>query len=176
MAGPLAKRTTRCGAVVLLAACAGAGTTGCSDTSGTPSSSHSKAASAASSVASAVASAVPSLASQGASALASASAEAKRRLDEVKNAVEAKDDVQLGAPAQDAEGRSTVAVSAHNSAGSAKSFLVQVDFRDQGGNLLDTTVVTLSEVGAGKDGKATARSNRKLSGPVRAEVARALRY
>ncbi|MCD9880676.1 hypothetical protein [Streptomyces guryensis] len=176
MAARLTKGATRCCAVVLLMACAGAGMTGCSDNSGTPSTSRSKAASVASSAASAVSSALPSLASQGASALASASAEVKRRLDEVKNAIDAKGDVRLGAPVADADGRSTVAVSVHNSAGSAKSFLVQVDYRDQAGNLLDTTVVTLNEVAAGKDGKATARSNRKLSGPVRAEVARALRY
>ncbi|MBO4257041.1 hypothetical protein [Streptomyces griseorubiginosus] len=158
--------------------------TSCSDSSGTASSSRSKAASIASSVASsvassaasAVASAVPSLASQGASALASASAEARRRLEDVQNGIDAKDDVHLGTPATDADGRSTVAVRAHNSADSAKSFAVQVDFRDQAGNLLDTTVVTLNDVGAGKDGKATAHSNRKLSGPVRTDVARAVRY
>ncbi|MCH5674874.1 hypothetical protein [Streptomyces gilvus] len=145
---------------------------GCSDSSGTASTGRSKAAS----IASSVASAVPSLASQGASALASASAEARRRLEDVKNGIDAKDEVHLGTPATDADGRSTVAVSAHNSADTAKSFLAQIDFRDQAGNLLDTTVVTLNDVGAGKDAKATAHSNRKLSGSIRTEVARALRY
>lgn len=180
MAGRLGKSKHQGTAAVLLMACAAAGVTGCSDNSSTPSTARSKAASAASSAASAAASAassaVASLATQGASALASASAEAKRRLDEVKNGVDVKDDVRLGAPASAGDGRVTVAVTVHNTASSAKSFVVQVSFRDNAGNLLDTSVVTVDDVGAGKDGSGTARSNRKLTGSVRADVARAVRY
>ncbi|WP_239015506.1 hypothetical protein [Streptomyces sp. CdTB01] len=180
MAGRMGKSKRRCTAVALLMACAVAGVSSCSDGSSTTSPARSKAASAASSAASAAASAassaVASLASQGASALASASAEARRRLDEVKNGINAKDEVSLGAPASAGDGRITVPVTVHNTANSAKSFVVQVSFNDSKGNLLDTCVVTVDSVAAGKDGNATARSNRKLSGPVRAEVARALRY
>ncbi|MFF9818733.1 FxLYD domain-containing protein [Streptomyces sp. NPDC014006] len=150
--------------------------TSCSDDTGAPSTGGSKAASAASSAASAASSAVASLASEGASALASASAEARRRLDELKGGIDAKNEVRLGAPTRADDGRSTVAVTVHNTADSTKSFVVQVNLRDQAGNLLDTTVVTVDGVGAGKEGTVTARSNRKLSGTVSAEVARALRY
>ncbi|MET7487143.1 FxLYD domain-containing protein [Streptomyces sp. NPDC005538] len=151
-------------AVVALALTGVTGLTGCSD-DGTPSS-----------VASKAASAVESVGSQAASAVSSATAEAGRRLDEVKNGVDAKDAVKLGAPATDSAGRSTVEITADNTADSAKSFAVQVEFKDAGGNLLDTVVVTVSDVAAGKSGKATARSNRELSGEVKAEVGRALRY
>ncbi|MFE9602907.1 hypothetical protein [Streptomyces hokutonensis] len=140
------------------------GLTGCSDDSSP------------SSVASKAASAVASIGSQATAAIASATAEAGRRLDEVKNGVDAKDAVKLGTPTTDSAGRSTVEVTADNKAGSAKSFAVQVEFKDTGGNLLDTVVVTVSDVPAGKSGTGTARSNRKLSGDVRAETGTALRY
>ncbi|MEV0910163.1 hypothetical protein [Streptomyces hokutonensis] len=140
------------------------GLTGCSDDSSP------------SSVASKAASAVASVGSQATAAIASATAEAGRRLDEVKNGVDAKDAVKLGTPTTDSAGRSTVEVTADNKAGSAKSFAVQVEFKDTGGNLLDTVVVTVSDVPAGKSGTGTARSNRKLSSDVRAETGTALRY
>ena len=159
----MARNSTRWTACAVLAAVIGAGLAGCSDDD-TPSSSVSKAASAAS-----------SLASRGADALASASAEAGRRLDEVKGGLDAKDAVRLGSPRTD-DGRAAVQVTAENSASSTKSFAVQVNFEDAGGNVLDTVVVTLSDVPAGRSGQATARSNRTLSGQVKADVARALRY
>ncbi|MET8450205.1 FxLYD domain-containing protein [Streptomyces sp. NPDC005209] len=157
---------------VLAAVAAGAGLSGCSgDSSAAPDAS--KAASAAVSKA---ASAASSLASKGTGALASASAEAKRRLDEVKKGAQAKDDVKLGTPTTATGGRATVDVTAKNTADAAKSFAVQVNFTDTSGNLLDTAVVTVSKVAAGQTGKATATSNRNLTGQVKAEVARALRY
>ena len=151
-------------AVVAAALTALTGLTGCSDNNSP------------SSVASKAASAVASIGAQATAAIASATAEAGRRLDEVKNGVDAKDAVHLGTPTTDSGGRSTVEVTADNSAGSAKSFAVQVEFKDSGGNLLDTVVVTVSDVPAGKSGTATARSNRKLSGGVKAETGTALRY
>lgn len=166
--GAVARRTA--GAVLM--ACAVAGAAGCSNNSGT----QPKATGAASAAASAASSAVASLASQGASALASATAEAKRKLDEVKGGIDVKGDVSLGAPATAGDGRITVPVTPHNTASSTKSFAVQVNFLDSSGNLLDAVVVTVSDVAAGKDGKGTADSHRKLSGSVRAEVARAVRY
>ncbi|MER6735594.1 hypothetical protein [Streptomyces puniciscabiei] len=142
--------------------------TGCSG-SGNPSGGASKAASMASSAAA-------SLASRGADALASASAEARRRLDEAKGGVNAKDEVTLGAVAIGGDGRATAKVTAKNTAGSAKSFAVQVNFTDKSGNLLDVVVVTLKDVAAGASGEGTARSNRKLNGEVHATVGTALRY
>jgi len=73
-------------------------------------------------------------------------------------------------------GRVTAEVTATNPTSSAKSYVVQVDFRDQSGNLLDTTVVTLDDVPAGGSKNATARSNRSLTGDVKTDVARAARH
>ncbi|MFG2793913.1 hypothetical protein [Streptomyces sp. NPDC048419] len=160
----MARYPMRWTACALLAVVVGAGLTGCSDDGNGATSSASKAASAAS-----------SLASRGADALASATASAGKKLDEVKGGIDAKDAVQVGRPTTD-NGRASVKVTARNSASSTKSFGVQVNFTDGSGNLLDTVVVTLSDVPAGRSGDATARSNRSLSGQVKAEVARAVRY
>ncbi|MGW2767114.1 FxLYD domain-containing protein [Streptomyces sp. NPDC001275] len=161
MAGHRARGTTGAALAVAVAL----GTTGCSGGGSTPSGSASDAASA-----------VSSLASQADEMLSSATAEAGRRLDEVKNGIDARSAVTLGAPATASDGHATVAVRVENTAGSTKSFAVQVDFKDSGGNLLDTVVVTVPDVPPGKTAKATARSVRKLSAPVRAEVGTALRY
>ncbi|MFE4665474.1 hypothetical protein ACFRI7_06070 [Streptomyces sp. NPDC056716] len=167
---------------LLTAAVVAVGTAGCSNST-TPSSVASKAASAASSVgseatgaASKAASAAESLASGASDTLASASAEAKDKLDAVKGGVDAAGDVRLGTAATGADGRTTVGVSAHNTTDSAKNFAVEVDFRDSGGNLLDVVAVTVSNVAAGKTGTATATSHRQLTGTVKTEVQRALRY
>ncbi|MEU5594290.1 FxLYD domain-containing protein [Streptomyces sp. NPDC020298] len=154
---------TRTGAVLTLVTCLGAGLSGCSNGNGSssPTSAVSKAA---------------SFASQGASALASATAEAGNKLNEVKNGVNAKDAVTLGTPASTSDGHMSVDLTAVNKASSTKSFAVQVNFTDSSGNLLDTTVATVSNVAAGKSGKATAQSHRKLTGQVKTVVARALRY
>jgi hypothetical protein len=149
--------------------------TACSD-DGSPSGTASKAASAASKAASAVSQAA-SAATQAGDALASATAEAGRKFDEFKGGVDAKDEVKLdGNASPGSDGRATVKVTVTNPTSSAKSYVVQVDFRDQSGNLLDTTVVTVNDVagGASKDG--TARSNRSLTGDVKAGVARAVRH
>ncbi|MFJ3335369.1 hypothetical protein [Streptomyces sp. NPDC086766] len=161
MAGHPARWTT--GAA--LAAAVAMGLTGCSDNTGSPSESVSKAASAAS-----------SLASQANDALASATAEAGHRLDEAKGGVDARSSVKLGAPTTDSAGRTTVPMTVTNSADSTKSFAVQVNYKDSGGNLLDTVVVTLHDVPSGKSANGTARSTHKLSGQVKAEVGTALRY
>ncbi|MFD4246820.1 hypothetical protein ACFWP3_35305 [Streptomyces sp. NPDC058525] len=136
------------------------GTAGCSGDT-TPSEVASKAASAVQSVG---------------AGLDAAAADAKKKLDSVKDGVDAKTDVRLGTPAKDADGRSTVPVTVSNTADGAKSFAVQVDFRDPGGNLLDTVVMTVSDVAAGATGQGTARSTRALSGDVAASVGTALRY
>jgi hypothetical protein len=139
--------------------------TGCSGDD-SPSATASKAASAAS-----------SLASRAGSALASATAEAGRRLDEIKNGTDAEKDVTLGKPEAGSDSRTTVKVTVRNTADSAKSFAVQVTFKDSGGGLLDVVIVTLSDVPAGKSADATARSTHQLSGDgVKAEVGQAVRY
>ncbi|MFI9155660.1 hypothetical protein [Streptomyces sp. NPDC053367] len=171
-------RWTRSAAAALLTAVVATGAAGCSDddSSSSPSDVASSARSAAASVASEASAAASSFASEASDALASASAEAQRRLDEAKGGVEAKDDVQLGDVTFDGEGRATAPVTARNTADSAKSFAVQVNFEDKDGNVLDTVVITLKDVAADRSADATARSHRELSGDVRASIATALRY
>ncbi|MFJ7266739.1 hypothetical protein ACIQV3_08735 [Streptomyces sp. NPDC099050] len=152
-----------CGA--LLAVAVLATTAGCSDSDGDVSSGASKAASAAASVQ-----------SEAADAVDSATAAAKKKLDEVKDGVDAKDAVTLGSVTTDGDGLSAVTVTARNTDGSTKSFAVQVDYKDASGNPLDTVVVTVSDVPAGQPKDATARSTHKLSGDVRASLGTALRY
>ncbi|WP_327229797.1 hypothetical protein [Streptomyces murinus] len=122
------------------------------------------------------ASAAASLASRGGDALASASAEAGRRLDEAKGGLNAKDQVSLGAVTLDGDGRATTTVTARNTASAARSFAVQVNFTDGGGNLLDVVVLMVKNVAAHGSGHGTARGNRRLHGEVRANVGTALRY
>ncbi|MFG5719383.1 hypothetical protein [Streptomyces murinus] len=122
------------------------------------------------------ASAAASLASRGGDALASASAEAGRRLDEAKGGLNAKDQVSLGAVTLDGDGRATTTVTARNTTSAAKSFAVQVNFTDGGGNLLDVVVLMVKNVAAHGSGHGTARGNRRLHGEVRANVGTALRY
>ncbi|MET9893786.1 hypothetical protein ABZZ47_26955 [Streptomyces sp. NPDC006465] len=149
--------------------------TACSDDS-SPSDTASKAASAASKAASAVSQAA-SAATEAGDALASATAEAGKKFDEFKNGADAKGEVKLdGDASPDSDGRVSVKVTVTNPTSSAKSYVVQVDFRDQSGNLLDTTVVTVNGVAGGASKDATARSNRSLTGDVKTAVARAVRY
>ncbi|MEV8551764.1 hypothetical protein AB0L04_18275 [Streptomyces glaucescens] len=122
------------------------------------------------------ASAVESAASRAGDAVASATAEADRRFADITGGLDVKGDVRLGAPATGTGDRTTVAVTVRNTAGSAKSFTVQVDFTDAKGTFQDTTVLTVDGVPAGEERSATARSNRTLGDDVRAEVARAVRY
>lgn len=138
--------------------------TGCGDDD-TPSSAAREAASAA-----------ESLASRAGEAFASATAEAGRTLDSIKGGVEATGDVKAGTPTTDADGRSAVEVTATNTTDAARSFAVQVNFTDTDDKWQDTVLVTVSDVPPGKTGTASARSTHKLSGEVRAEVARAVRY
>ncbi|MFJ4831098.1 hypothetical protein ACIP79_14430 [Streptomyces sp. NPDC088747] len=167
--------------VLILAAAAtavlAAPLTGCSDDT-SPSGAASKAASAASKAASAASEAGDALSSATADAgdtLASATAEAGEKFDEFKSGVDAKGDVRTGDVGTDSAGRSTAGITVTNSGSSSRSYAVQVDFRDPGGNLLDTVVVTVDGVGAGATKDATATSNRTLSGDVTAEVSRAVR-
>ncbi|QEU81718.1 hypothetical protein [Streptomyces subrutilus] len=156
----------------LLLSAVAVGTAGCSDGGGDASSAASKAASAVKSAGAAVSSA----ASDAASAAESAAAVAKDRLGSVKDGVDAKGDVTLGAPTTDGEGYTTVPVGVRNTEGSAKSFAVQVDFEDESGNALDTVVVTVAGVPGNGTGQGTARSTHKLSGTVTARTGTALRY
>ncbi|MFF8448664.1 hypothetical protein ACF06Q_13285 [Streptomyces leeuwenhoekii] len=167
MAGPRVRRTA--GGAAVLAVALSLALSGCADDDGDSPAEPSDAASRA-------ASAAASLASEASEVLASATAEAGRRIEEITEGIDVRDDVRLGTPRTDGAGRATVEVTARNTAASARSFVVQIDFTDRDGNLRDTVVVTVSGVPAGQSGRATARSTHALSGDVRAEVARAVRY
>ncbi|MFF0745121.1 hypothetical protein ACFYVL_32445 [Streptomyces sp. NPDC004111] len=108
-------------------------------------------------------------------AYASASASASAKLKEVKDGMDAASEVSVGEVKTD-EDRSAAEVKAVNKQDKQQSYVVQVNFRDDGGNLLDTVVVTVKDVPAGKEGTAVARSNRALKGGVKAEVSKALRH
>lgn len=162
----MAGQVTRAAGTAVLAAALAAGASGCTDDDNGP----------ASDAASRAASAASSLASRGSDAFASATAEAGEALESIKGGVDAKDEVKVGKPGTDDDGRTTVPVTAGNTSGDTKSFAVQVEFRDADGKLVDMVVVTLSDVAGNSTGNATARSTHTLSGDVRAEVGTALRY
>ncbi|MFJ1565813.1 hypothetical protein [Streptomyces erythrochromogenes] len=162
---------TRNAAGVVLAAVA-LGAAGCSGGDGNPSGAVSSAASAVRSAGEAVSSA----ASEAAKAAESAAAVAKDKLADVKNGVNAKDQVSLGTVATDTDGYTTVPVTVRNTDDATKSFAVQVEFKDESGNLVDTVVVTVSDVAGKGTGQGTARSTHKLSGTVTAQTGTALRY
>ncbi|PNG16763.1 hypothetical protein [Streptomyces cahuitamycinicus] len=121
-------------------------------------------------------SAVESIASEAGEAVESASAEAQQRLDDIQGGADVKGDVTAGTPVTGSDGRVRTDVTVRNTDDSARSFAVQVDFRNAGGQLVDTVIVTVEHVQAGQSATATARSTHDLSGEVRTEVARAVRY
>ncbi|MEU0895897.1 hypothetical protein [Streptomyces massasporeus] len=138
--------------------------TGCSG-DGTPADTASKAESA-----------VGSIASGASEAIESATAEAGRRLDDIQDGIDVKGDVRIGTPVAGSDGRVRAEVTVRNSDDSTRSFAVQVDFKSSGGDLVDTAIVTVDHVQAGESATATARSTHDLSGDVRTDVARAVRY
>ncbi|MET8327902.1 FxLYD domain-containing protein [Streptomyces sp. NPDC005181] len=161
----MTRRSVRGVGAVLLTAVVASAAAACTDDGGSPSSTVSEAASA-----------VASAASRGGDVVASASAAAQEQLQNFKNGVNAGKDVKAGAVTAGTGGRATAKITVTNSADSAKSYIVQINFLDPGGNLLDTTVVTVDDVKPGTSKDATASSNRNLTGDLTAEVARALRH
>ncbi|MEU3603518.1 hypothetical protein ABZ714_33145 [Streptomyces sp. NPDC006798] len=165
--GPWRRPALSAAVAALTAGALAMGVTSC-DSDSSPSSVVSDAASAA-------ASAAASVGAEATAAIASATSAAGDKLDQIQDGVNVKDDVTLAAPATK-DGYSTVDVTVRNTADSAKSFGVKVDYKDASGNLLDTVVVTISDVPANGTKSATAKSNRKLTGDVRTDVSQALRY
>ncbi|MGW2544797.1 FxLYD domain-containing protein [Kitasatospora sp. NPDC001574] len=74
------------------------------------------------------------------------------------------------------DGKVEVPVTVNNHEQQANRYVVQVNFTDDSGNVLDAAVVNISDVAAGQSGQGTARSNRDLTGSVKAVVANAVRY
>ncbi|MEU8511497.1 hypothetical protein AB0C76_07925 [Kitasatospora sp. NPDC048722] len=190
---PLLRRQRRSVAGVLVAAVvAVAVLAGCSSGK-SPSSAVStaateiqKGASAAASAASALASAaggVGSAAGGIGSAVASVEAQASAAFSAassavagVKGGLDAKADVAVGAVTIGSDGKAQAQLTVTNHGQQSYRYVVQVNFTDGSGQVQDATAVTLDDVAAGQSAQATAKSNRDLSGTVKAVVANAVRY
>lgn len=133
-------------------------------------------ASAAGGLSSAAASIAGGISSSAASAAASAQAAASSAISGIKGGLDAKGDVALGAVSTASDGKAEVPITVSNHEQQANRYVVQVNFTDGSGNVLDATVVNVPDVAAGQSAQATARSNRDLTGSVKAVVANAVRY
>ncbi|MYW00863.1 hypothetical protein [Streptomyces sp. SID3343] len=108
-------------------------------------------------------------------ALASASASAAAKLDEIKGGLDAKSDASIGRPEADGD-RTKAEVTVDNKTDKTADYTLLVQFRNDDGKLLDAVVLTVDDVGAGKQSKATARSHFKLTGATKADVGRVIRH
>lgn len=125
--------------------------------------------SAVSSASSAIQSGVSSASSEASSALSSI-------MSSVSGAVDAGSDVSLGTVTFTADGKATVPLTISNPTADVSDYTVSVNFEDQSGSLQDAVVVSVSDVPANGKATATATSNRKLSGTIKAEVSSAVRH
>ncbi|MFJ7246662.1 FxLYD domain-containing protein [Kitasatospora sp. NPDC098652] len=138
-----------------------------------------KAASAAASAASALASAAGGVGGLLGSAQAEASAAvsaASSAVAGIKGGLDAKGDVSVGAVSTGSDGKPQAQLTVTNHGQESYRYVVQVNFTDGSGTLLDATAVTVQDVAAGQSAQATAQANRELSGTVKAEVANAVRF
>ncbi|MFI6155826.1 FxLYD domain-containing protein [Kitasatospora sp. NPDC051170] len=135
----------------------------------------SAAASAASALASAAGGAGALISSAQAEASAAVSA-ASSAIEGIKGGLDAKGDVALGAVTTGSDGKAQAALTVTNHGQQSYRYVIQVNFTDESGKVLDAAAVTVNDVAAGQSAQATARSNRDLSGTVKAEVANAVRY
>src|SRR5690606_12289351 len=87
-----------------------------------------------------------SAASRAAEAWESATAEAGKRFEEFTRGLDVGDDVTLGSVSVPDDGRASAEVTVRNTDDSARSFLVQYDFRDANGDLADVDLVYVGDV------------------------------
>lgn len=111
-----------------------------------------------------------------ASSVQSALDRAGDEFNDIKNGVDADNDVKVGPVRIDGDGRATAEVTATNTGDSSADFLIQVEFRKPDNDLVDTVVMTIDNVAPGETGTGTARSNFDLDADVTASVPRALRH
>ncbi|MBD0708982.1 MULTISPECIES: hypothetical protein [unclassified Streptomyces] len=110
-----------------------------------------------------------------ATATAAVASAAQQKMNEIKDGVNATKDVSAG-PAR-ADGDRTVAdVTAANPKDEKADYTVLVTFRDAQGNFLDSVVLGIDGVPPHGSKTGTARSNRTLSGEIKADVSQALRH
>ncbi|MBD0689928.1 hypothetical protein BG452_06925 [Streptomyces sp. CBMA123] len=180
------RRRHRLAAGVLAAAVLGSvALAGCSSGK-SASSAASSAAGEAQKLASAAASAASALASAAGGvggAISSAEAEASSAISSaasavagIKGGLDAKGDVSVGSVSTGSDGKPQVQLTVTNHGQQSYKYVVQVNFTDGSGKLLDATAVTVDDVAAGGNSQATAHANRDLTGTVKAEVANAVRY
>ncbi|MDH6126793.1 hypothetical protein [Kitasatospora sp. GP82] len=178
------RQVCRTAAVAAAALLAGAGMSGCSSSGRSAGSAASSAVSAAQSAAqsalasgaSQLSSAAGGLASSVASAIASAQAAASSALASIKGGLDAKEEVTIGTVVTGTDGRSDAPLTIVNHQSESSHYTIEVDFKDQSGQLVDAVVVDVPDVAAGATAEATARSDRSLPSPVTAVVSTALRY
>ncbi|WP_188300163.1 FxLYD domain-containing protein [Streptomyces sp. CBMA156] len=135
----------------------------------------SAAASAASALATAAGGAGAAIASAEAKASAAVSA-ASSAVAGIKGGLDAKGDVTAGAVTTGSDGKAQVPLTVTNHGQQSYRYVIQLNFTDESGKVLDATAVTVQDVAAGQSAQATAHGNRELTGTVKAEVANAVRY
>lgn len=108
-------------------------------------------------------------------ATAAVASAAQQKMDEVKDGINATGDVKAGAPSTDGD-RTVAEITATNPTDKTADYTVLVNFRDADGNFLDSVVLNINGVAAGRSKAGTARSNRTLSGAAEAQIAQALRH
>ncbi|NUP50233.1 MAG: hypothetical protein HOW97_23430 [Catenulispora sp.] len=74
------------------------------------------------------------------------------------------------------DGKAEVQLNVTNPTADDHDYTISITFDDPNGNLLDATVVTVSQVPGNGSKDATARSNRDLSGTLTAKVTAAVRH
>ncbi|MFI6983139.1 hypothetical protein ACIBSV_31645 [Embleya sp. NPDC050154] len=123
----------------------------------------------------AISSALNSAGSEARDALSSASAAAASKLKEIKGGLDATADASVGSIRADGD-RTVAEVTVVNNTSKTVDYTLSVEFRDAGGKLLDTIVMNIDDVEAGTQAKGTAKSNRKLTDPNKAEIGHAVRH
>jgi hypothetical protein len=108
-------------------------------------------------------------------AFESASASATAKLGEIRDGLDAKSDASIGRTETDGD-RTKAEITIDNKTDKTADYTLSVDFRGADGKLVDVAVLNVDNVGAGQQAKATARSHRKLTGTVTAEIGRVLRH
>ncbi|WP_329563804.1 hypothetical protein [Kitasatospora sp. NBC_01266] len=132
--------------------------------------------SAAASVVSQAAAAASSLASSGSTALASAQSAAASALASATGGFNASDDVSVGQASINSDSRAQVQVTVTNHQSQAERYVIEVNFKDSSGTLLDTSVLTVPSLQPNGTTQATVTSTMPLSGNVTASVGHALGF
>jgi hypothetical protein len=97
-------------------------------------------------------------------------------LSDISGGVQATDDVTASPVTLNADSHATTELTVKNSTDTAHDYTISVLFNDSSGSLQDLVVVNAPKVPAHGEARATAKSNRKLSGTLTAKVSAAVRH